>query len=242
MSVALASSSKVSVTLNAPDPVLLVPKPSGLAVGDLLLVEIWSWCAANNFGTDTIPSGWSTSLSDDNGAGIKGILYWKIATSTETAASTFSFTRGTAATNAFSAIGLCARITGAHPTAPLAVTPTVNRTANASSSLTWPAITTTSRDNLIVYMQASYINTGATNGTSWPTQGPAGTTVDSGATLNNGTLIAGIAWVNQAAIATVASTSKTINNTNNGQTPCFTVAVVPAPITPFHRDLTYLEM
>lgn len=70
-----------------------VPKPGGIAVDDLLVVTI-----ASNRGsgvTVTPPAGWTlvARVDDNNAAGNEvGFMYYKVATSTEVAASTFDFT------------------------------------------------------------------------------------------------------------------------------------------------------
>lgn len=232
----LVSSTKVLNSTVAPNPVLLVPAPAGLALGNLMTLGLYSYAAATNSGTDTLPSAnWNASTSHDSGTGIKSTLYWCIATATEVAVSagsgTFSFTRGTGGSvNSLGATAILDMITGAHPTNPLAVTPTVNPVADNQSTLTWPAITTTSADNLIVYKQSSFCKLANESGTSWPNQGPAGTTVSSGAIINDAvtTLFGGTAYVGQAAAGTVASTTKSLSDNNDGIAACFTLAIAPA--------------
>jgi hypothetical protein len=215
----------------AANPVVLVPKPTGLAVGDLLVVHLFSLINSAGGGTDTAPAGWTAGpisrVEANAGNEAKAATFWKIATATETAASSFSFTRGTNGGSSYGTTAHCIRVTGHDPTTPFPDTAAYNTTADNQTTLTFPAITTGGVDRTVVYSGASFSN-GTTNGSSWPTIGPSGTTIVSGCANNTGGvdgLMTGLAYKTQATAATVGSTTVAINVSNDGPHIGFTYAI-----------------
>lgn len=90
----------------------VITKPSGLQVGDLLIVQLtFAYTGTWEGSGFTPPSGWTLEKNVDNSTGSeKGSMwiYSKIATSTETAASNFTFVANVGS----SGYAMAARITG----------------------------------------------------------------------------------------------------------------------------------
>jgi hypothetical protein len=126
---------------------LTITKPVGLAVGDLLIGVVHG----NETGGITIPTGW-TGLSSIVGS-VSLITYYKIATSTEVAASNFTWT----VTSGNYIGGLIARVTGHNATTPVAVF--ANDTETASSSPTFTStVTPTTPDSLLFFFLGTFVN------------------------------------------------------------------------------------
>lgn len=88
---------------------LVITKPTGLAVGDLLIGAVFFTSGTGTPTTVTPPADWTTLQTvDTNNTDNRMYVFYRIATSTETAASNFTFTLNTAAT----AGGGLLRITG----------------------------------------------------------------------------------------------------------------------------------
>lgn len=113
------------ITIGGPDrntasTDIVVTKPASTAIGDLLVAHV---CRSDNDQTArtwTAPAGWNevidTNGNDDAISSSSMATFWKVATSTETAASNFTFqTSATADTLA----GAMYRITGHHSTDPV---------------------------------------------------------------------------------------------------------------------------
>lgn len=102
MAIALASS---ATTSPASSSTLTITKPTGLAAGDVLVAHV-SADASNNFST---PSGWTSIVSELSDA-LRMRVYWKVADSTDAAATNFSFSTTGGASNVW---GGLIRVTGA---------------------------------------------------------------------------------------------------------------------------------
>jgi hypothetical protein len=98
------------------NPVVTFNKPTGLTIGDLIVAYVF---AGSSAGATSIPSGW-TKLREDNisGNSFGFMIAYKIATSTEISASTFSFGTSTNA-NYIVTGGFITRITGHNPNTPI---------------------------------------------------------------------------------------------------------------------------
>lgn len=136
------------------DTTLTITKPVDTAVGDLLIGVIHG----NETGGITIPSGWSTLTTVAVGAATTTLFfYYKIATSTEVAASNFSWV---VAGGQY--LGGCiARVTGHHSTAPLYVSATDTETTDSTPTYT-TTITPATTDSLLFFCVASYLNSSTT--------------------------------------------------------------------------------
>jgi len=79
----------------AGDTAINITKPTGLTVGDLMVAQICS--DQSNGESITPPSGWTQYLQSLGGSGNdKSVIFWKIADSADTSASTFNFSQGAA--------------------------------------------------------------------------------------------------------------------------------------------------
>jgi hypothetical protein len=124
---------------------LTITKPVGLAVGDLLVAVVHG----NESGGITIPTGW-TGLSSIVGS-VSLITYYKIATSTEVAASNFTWS----VTSGNYIGGLIARITGHNSTTPVAVFANDTEVATATPTFT-TTVTPTTADSLLFFFLGTY--------------------------------------------------------------------------------------
>lgn len=133
---------------------LVINKPSGLAVGDLLLAVI-----TLNDPNVTRPAGWSRLLTSSSGAGnVNTIIDYIIATSTEVAASNFTWT----GVGGQVLGGGLARIDGHHSTNPLGVSAndgTITATATPSFPIT---VTPNDASSLFLFVIGTYDNSNST--------------------------------------------------------------------------------
>lgn len=130
---------------------VVVNKPAGVAVGDLLLVEI----SDNNSTAGWSSPGWTAGPSFD-----RIFSFWRIADGSEGAS--FTFTHSSTRTGAL----ICHRITGSHQTAPIDVSSGVVVASGAANPISLPSVTTTGPDRLLL---AVYYSKTATVGTSFST-------------------------------------------------------------------------
>lgn len=121
---------------------LNIPKPSGLAVGDLMVACIS--LTTGGGGTVGLPSGWTTFQNPV--AAIRG--QWKIADAADVAATQFTWTV-TGATGTVNMSGGIDRITGHNPSNPINVSGAA--TASAVNPVA-PSVTTTVANCLILPM------------------------------------------------------------------------------------------
>lgn len=110
MAVAVQSS---ATTAWASADSVVITKPTGVAVGDLLIAQIA--VDGGSARSITAPSGWTAITQVNQDVEIGVAVFWKIATSTEVSASNFTFTVNSAS---FLAGGMV-RITGHNPNVPI---------------------------------------------------------------------------------------------------------------------------
>lgn len=122
---------------------MAVPKPAGVAEDDLLLV----WLATNagsGLSIVNVPAGWTQLVrveDQDSGANETAELYWKIATATEVAASTFDFDFEFGPNNRQAAFG-CTALRNVDTVTPFDTTTTTAAPSVSSSTPDPPSITT----------------------------------------------------------------------------------------------------
>lgn len=145
---AVAFQSIATTAYNA-DASLVITKPSGLAVGDLMLAVVQG---ENNAGTGQ-PSGF-TLLKDLQNTGAAGRMWvsWKIATSGDVAATDFTFTK-TASVNLGGGI---LRIDGTHSTNPVERFGFAN--ASATSTPTFASTVTPDKANSLILFCLSTVD------------------------------------------------------------------------------------
>lgn len=126
-----------------------VPKPTGLQVGDLMLGFIHSDGA-----TVTAPAGWTMHAAS---LAVSNRLFWKIATSDDVAATSFTFSRSDNLGVAYCTI---AALRGVHQTAPIEAA--AGATINGSTTISLPSVTATSAKYLFSMVATTGNPTGYT--------------------------------------------------------------------------------
>ncbi len=123
---------------------LTLPRPSGVAAGDLLIAVA---SVANGFSAPTMaaPAGWTLVSRLGNSSAVSGGVWWKIATASEPADYAFTWTP------AGKAYGWVMRFSGASATTPIHAVAT---NVDASSSPLCPAVTTTMKNTMAVRIGA----------------------------------------------------------------------------------------
>lgn len=131
-------------TNNGTTTTITVTKPVSLAIGDLMLGAIQD--VTNG---QSLPSGWTQVRNIGANSGL--IVFWKIATSGDVAATNFTFT----GSNGFNKIGSIARFTGTHQTAPVDQSNFVATNTNAAT-ITSSGITPTAANSMFVMVAGCY--------------------------------------------------------------------------------------
>lgn len=130
---------------------VVVPKPSGLTAGDLMVAHI----TARTNVTVTNPGSWTTIRSETISGVLTSHLAWKIADAGDAAASNFTFTLSGSAVN----LGSITAFTGHHTSSPIGAN---NGTATGSNSTTCSsaAITPAGANSMICF----FATMGGSNG------------------------------------------------------------------------------
>ena len=191
---------------NGSDTTIVLNKPAGIQAGDVLIAAV----AVRGVPTVTAPTGWTLIRSDSNGSSMKTLSYWRVATSSEPANWTWSFS------SARAAAGTITAYTGVNTSNPVDVHSGFANTTDSTQILA-PSVTTTGVNERLIgifsIMKVTAIapptgmqelaETSANNGTDPPvaieiadtTQGTAGASGDKIATAgtadrNTGQLLA----------------------------------------------------
>ena len=132
----------------------VIPKPSGLAVGNIMIAHC-GWGNRTSPTAVTPPAGWTEIHFSASGASIAGYSAWKIATSSDVAASDFTFTidgSGDAVNK-----GVIMRISGGRET----TIATVSNEASTgpTSTVTVGTITPTEANSFLVFLVAAGVPT-----------------------------------------------------------------------------------
>jgi hypothetical protein len=154
---------------------ITLTKPTGVAVGDLLVAVISR--DIGDFGTDTPPSGWTILRTDQNSGAHYVSIYYKIATSTEVAASDFTFVNAVTLSPNMAAAGIIFRITGHSPGTPIwasAADVSIDNTAAPSFS---NSITPAIANSMLFIVASGYDNNNAIGGYAIATSNPSWTEV-----------------------------------------------------------------
>lgn len=126
---------------------LTITKPTGLAVGDLMVAGIWVSDDGGSTVTLSQPAGWSTVANIDPSSGSQGealAVFYKVADSSDVAASNFSFTAGGGA-GSNHMIGHLLRITNYG-----LIENSASNTASSGTTLTITGFTPTRADCLFI--------------------------------------------------------------------------------------------
>ena len=200
----------------------VVPKPSGLAIGDLMIAVH----VADNDGTlaaMTGPAGWTTIASQAPATGAQpGVKVWqKVATSTETAASSFTFESGSG--SIFCSAGIIAITADTFNAAtPVFAGPTFQINASSSTSHVAPSLPTGVTNGLLITAHST--DQGGASNTSYTP--PAGMTerVDTAASTGWTAL-----EMNTQVLTSAAATgTRTATCTASRPATCVSLIIAPA--------------
>lgn len=216
MAIAVASYSATGVDVSTP---LRITAPTGIALGDLLLCYVAS--LMDNYTGIGAPAGWTRIVGvNPVGSAECHALFYKIATSTEVAASYFDFTFSD------TCIGVMLRITGADTTALSNFT-----TQNSSSSGVFNTadITPAAANSFFGFFCCNFSN-GSISGYAMATDNPTWTTVlDNVGPMSDPYNRAGAAYAIRASANASGDFSKNSNNYNAGIFIAIPPVVINAP-------------
>lgn len=159
---------------------LTITKPTGLVVGDLLFAQVGWRDVGSDYSSNT-PSGWTLiqsvrgfDASPNTGGG--NAAFYKVADSSDVAASNFSFTLS-GSFNSCSAVGILARIDGISPTAPVGESNAGGGYYTSSSGATFSnaGITPSFADSFLIMCCHNTANTGGFSSQAIATSNPSWT-------------------------------------------------------------------
>lgn len=195
---------------NASTNTVNVTKPTGLSVGDLLLALVGGTADSGSPAIDT-PSGWTKSADNSNNSVCSAIL-WKIADSSDAAASNFTFSHSGGGSS-FAIYAVLSRITGHSSTAPISGAQCTHNTTTFNVS---PQVT----DALLLLGGAKKVSGGSGwSGYTISGSNPTWTEIAD----NGGGLYMGVAWAVGNSTATITSADAVESGSNDRQR--FLVAV-----------------
>lgn len=153
-----------TTSIVAPGNSIDVTKPSGLAVGDLMIAHVFF---RNNTSStfNSVASGFA-EIRTDFAANVAHGAWWKIADASDVAASVFSFGIDGGAVNG---IGRIWRISGHHASAPIVES---NSATGTGLTITVGGITPAVADCLIVLLHGASDDTGSITGWAIATDDP----------------------------------------------------------------------
>lgn len=181
-----------------------IPAPSGLQVGDLLLIRIW--IAENK--NITITNGATSIRRDANPADVYSQLYWHIATATEVS-SGIPYTLSGGAINA----GMAYRITGADSTNPISGSSTDNTISSAATVVFTMGLTPTYASSAYFIFTTSSDMTGNLSNYTIATSNPTWT--EDYDVNNQGAKVVGASCARAIRPETTATGNITISNSSS---------------------------
>lgn len=215
---------------------LAVDYPAGLVANDLLLLFVQS----NNEAVTT-PTGW-TEIGTQTGQGAaltagstRLAVYYKVAAGTETG----TFTVTDTGDHTF---GITSAYRGVNVSAP--INAVASTAAAASASLSWPSVTTTRNDCLLVFARGGADDAAAADRiTAWAnaTLGAPTERYDSCAALSFG---GSIGWAERGRSTAGASGTTTATNAASWAAEYRTFALNPSvmDVTPFAMSTTFVDV
>lgn len=220
MSIVVQSSS--SVHDGTSGTILAIPAPTGISIGDLLVILFFATDSANAASL----AGWTVNSSNNlngNGTAVRMSLLWKIADSGDVAASTFS---PAWASNVNGRTAIMLRITGANTSAPittLAVDPTIN-----GNSPTFNNTITPKANSLILFAVGGSLYQAGISGYAITTSNPTWTEIydslDSVASSNAISIALASAIRSQSTATGNSSVTATVNGTGHMGGLIFSIA------------------
>ena len=186
------------------------PAPSGITVGDLLVGVYTIGLNAALTG----PTGWTELVNDSSVNVSHHGVWWKIADSSDAAASTFDFSSASVARTC----ALVLRIDGHDPTTPIGTQFAGNSYPSQTAAPVSPTVTTTVDDSLVILTEGGDQARADTH--------PSGTTVVYNANESNGTdSHQGVAWTTQATAGATGTNTWTLSAADD----CYAYTVVVRP-------------
>ena len=153
MAIALVSSTaELVTTANS----ITINKPNLLAVGHVLLAYISTYAAGSGDSMAT-PAGWTRDHNESGPSNHNGYLYWKIADSSDVAASNFAFST-TSSGNNDTIAGLLAAYSGVDAS-PIHQSAYDSDSETSTTTATIPGVTTTVNDAEIVTFASIGVST-----------------------------------------------------------------------------------
>jgi hypothetical protein len=209
---------------------VVITKPSGVVVGDLLIAQIV--IEGGNGVSVTPPSGWNAITQVNNGGEIGVAVFWKIATSTEVAASNFTFTLSTTVRTAGGMVRIDGHSSGIPIWTSLGASVTNSATPSFANSIT-PAV---ANSLIMMFVGASDTNGSATASYAIATSNPSWTEVWDQATVNGSGFSMGAAYgLRSQVTATGNSSCAFAGGDGNTDSACLLLAVPPS------KDFTATE-
>lgn len=204
---------------------IAIPKPSGLSVGDLMVAISYCYDASSN----TCPAGWTQIQYNNVVSDLSLLTAWKIATSDDVSASTFTF--GTATTAIRS--GSILRFNGNHATTPISASNNAVPAFGGLLNPTFAMTVTPSANNILIFVteQVGDGYTGAVSNYAIATDNPTWTEIrDDGSTSGSD------GWASIAVSSVRSQTSATGDSSVTGGYNAYhpdwlghLIAIAPAP-------------
>ncbi len=205
---------------------IVFSKPSGLAVGDLIVVEMA--VAADAPATPTLASGFTipsgATTAWQSATSIQCYVAYKVATSGDVAASTFTFDTAAGPTK-YAAFGVIKRITNAHRTNPINGAPT-SQIVTSGTTGTFPSVTTT-LSNCLILLSAAETLPSTPSGSEFPNIAPSGTTLSASAADAPNFVYFGTAYYIQGPAGATGAKTVAVPNLAGFDFQAITVAIAP---------------
>lgn len=215
---------------------VVIDKPSGLEVGDLMFGIADSLYAD---ATLAIPSGWTGagSVTNSSGNGHKIIMGYKVAEAADVAASnfTFSITGGTRQIGS----GLIYRITGYN--AANLIDDTATGTSAPGSNLSFTGFTPTKPDDLYIFAAGGTNHEVDVSAYAIATDNPSWTESVNNTTTNVSDGGMGIAWAIRPENSATGTVTATFNPNTNLQGCGILIALSPSIIISLTETVTMVE-
>lgn len=200
-------------------------KPTGLAVGDLMIAYIAVSSGSNP--SLNVPSGFTLGASTTFSAASGGRLfaYYKVATSGDVAAANFTFSEAAGGIGAIS--GFIDRITGVNQTTPLTGT-TTNQITTSGTTGNFPGMTTTVANALVIQC-AVYVSSGAVGGGDFSNVAPSGSALQGNNNQPGFNSVFASAGFTQAAAGATGNKTASVTGTRSASSDFQAVTLAIAP-------------
>jgi hypothetical protein len=203
---------------------VVVTKPTGLSVGDLMVGGIIGGDIGGAQPTLTTPAGWTVVQKGDTSGGTYNIVtavYWKIADSGDAAASNFTFAVSTGITSLH---GSLSRVTGHIVATPISVSELQQVAISGDTSLTFTTTLTPASPNslagILIGASGNNFTANATPSTSSYASTPSDTWVEAGdaglANASGDGNSLGMAFAEYVGLTEITAMSATISESANG--------------------------